>query len=881
MATAGSIVVELLMRTGSFETDLNRASKRMNEFDRSLSRYARNVALMGTAVVGAFAGMLKSASGYMDEMGNAAERTSVSTKSFTELAYAAERASLSTGELQRILRRSTEAINHAIDGTGKQADALRRLGVSAHDSTGKLKTADVMLKDLADRFSKLEPGAEKTKLVLDLFGQQLGQKVIPLLNQGAEGMEAFADEARRLGLVIDDDAARAAAEFNDILSRMGAGLKGMAVAMAGEALPAVNALMQRFSSVSGALADFGRKAGSAFAQAAQFAGAILDALAPLGKALMSVAQYADIAVAAIAGFYAPAVLLGLAALSKALLVGVAGSIKAITAAMIANPIGAIVAALVAAAYTAYKFRDSIDEVFGIDLMQIVKDSANYIVNSFVLAYELVKYSFSNFPTVMAAAAIGAVNYVNRAFDTMIRAAVSGINFLIRAINNIPGINLDEIEAFQFGTFKNKFAEKIASDINAAEIMARDMFAGMASPDKKPTSEFAGLELPGLDDAGGKGKGGAAKAQNNYISQMQERIALLGKETEYEKLLAQLRIGSISFATEAEREYALALAQTHDMLTKAQKDAQDFQALMKTLYPERAKAEEYAEQVRLVTEAHAMGAIDANEFADALQRIEDLAGDGDFWTNYIEGLEKALHSFDELAGSTLEKFTRGFGDAFSSMIMDAEDFQTAMYNLASGISRSIISALGEMAAQWLVYQGVQLLVGKTTQASAAGAMMANATAQSLQAGLAAYASTAAIPITGPVMAPAAMAAAIAATSPMVGAIGAAALSGMAHDGIDSVPETGTWLLKKGERVVTSQTSAKLDAMLDKSMKGQGGGNAVAVTVNIANGKTDTTAPSGWESFAREIGDFVDARFKELEARSNMQGGAAWSVRQGVL
>lgn len=40
-----------------------------------------------------------------------------------------------------------------------------------------------------------------------------------------------------------------------------------------------------------------------------------------------------------------------------------------------------------------------------------------------------------------------------------------------------------------------------------------------------------------------------------------------------------------------------------------------------------------------------------------------------------------------------------------------------------------------------------------------------------------------------------------------------MQGMAHDGIDSVPKTGTWLLEKGERVMTSETSAKLDKKLD--------------------------------------------------------------------
>ncbi|MGG7772040.1 phage tail length tape measure family protein [Klebsiella aerogenes] len=49
------------------------------------------------------------------------------------------------------------------------------------------------------------------------------------------------------------------------------------------------------------------------------------------------------------------------------------------------------------------------------------------------------------------------------------------------------------------------------------------------------------------------------------------------------------------------------------------------------------------------------------------------------------------------------------------------------------------------------------------------------------------------------------------------ISSAALTGMAHNGIDSVPSTGTWLLEKGERVMTADTSAKLDSTLENLRK----------------------------------------------------------------
>ncbi len=84
--------------------------------------------------------------------------------------------------------------------------------------------------------------------------------------------------------------------------------------------------------------------------------------------------------------------------------------------------------------------------------------------------------------------------------------------------------------------------------------------------------------------------------------------------------------------------------------------------------------------------------------------------------------------------------------------------------------------------------------------------------------------------------AAIASVAAATAGIVSNIAAV---GMAHDGIDSVPETGTWLLQKGERVTTASTSAKLDATLDRVNRdtGNGGGQGDQFHMNFeVNGST---------------------------------------------
>lgn len=66
------------------------------------------------------------------------------------------------------------------------------------------------------------------------------------------------------------------------------------------------------------------------------------------------------------------------------------------------------------------------------------------------------------------------------------------------------------------------------------------------------------------------------------------------------------------------------------------------------------------------------------------------------------------------------------------------------------------------------------------------------------------------------------------------IGAVSAVGMADDGIDRVPISGTWLLKKGERVTTEKTSAKLDNTLDNIRN-----NKSQMNVNIYEARGTST------------------------------------------
>jgi lambda family phage tail tape measure protein len=214
----------------------------------------------------------------------------------------------------------------------------------------------------------------------------------------------------------------------------------------------------------------------------------------------------------------------------------------------------------------------------------------------------------------------------------------------------------------------------------------------------------------------------------------------------------------------------------------------------------ALRQKYVEDLQTLNEQRNTGQLAPELYASETQVLQEelgkrLQAQQDFYaavdeqqSNWMNGVHEAWANFADDAqnysAQAADATTNILGSARSELSTFMTDVATetesagdALGNMIGGFAESVLNALADMAAQWLIYQGVQLLVGKTTQASAAGMMAANAQATALQAGLAAFASTAAIPIVGPALAPGAMATALTIASPLASAVGMTAMSGV--------------------------------------------------------------------------------------------------------
>lgn len=113
-----------------------------------------------------------------------------------------------------------------------------------------------------------------------------------------------------------------------------------------------------------------------------------------------------------------------------------------------------------------------------------------------------------------------------------------------------------------------------------------------------------------------------------------------------------------------------------------------------------------------------------------------------------------------------------------------------------------------------------------------------------------------------------------TASIVSTIQSVSLAGQAHDGIDSVPRQGTWLLDRGERVVDRRTNADLKEHLSRMNATQGGAQGrpvFAPTVHVAVKAQPGVSPADANRQGRVIGQAVRAEFERLVVDEKRPGG----------
>ncbi|CAM8681569.1 phage tail tape measure protein [Leclercia sp. M-A074-M] len=308
-----------------------------------------------------------------------------------------------------------------------------------------------------------------------------------------------------------------------------------------------------------------------------------------------------------------------------------------------------------------------------------------------------------------------------------------------------------------------------------------------------------------------------------ISQQQEQIALSGQSTDLAKTKYQVTRGELAALTESQKAELLRNSAALDHLNAVERLKSLNEDLLK---PEEALLNTTRERIKLlreaapateeyrktmeriskasVQEAPKFGGIDSSVggASGELIRVADAQKELAKWYDTQLEMQEELLDQKEINEQTYADRVAEINKQNASQLESIQAGYTtaslAMFSDLAGQSAQMLQSIGQEGS----------IAYKTLFIASKAAAMAQAVINTE------LAATKAMAEGGLIMGIPAATAIRAVGYASVAMIAGQSLAGMAHDGIDRVPETGTWLLQKGERVVTASTSAKLDATLER-------------------------------------------------------------------
>lgn len=251
MATLASLAIDLTANSAQMVSELQKANKRLNGFAKQTEMAGR---VLKTAFVGAttgmFAHMVKESVDAADQIGKLSQRLGISTEALSELQHVADLSGVSfntmTMGLQRMTRRLSEA---AATGKGEAVPALQELGISA-ERIAQL-APEKQFEVIADALSGLASEGDRVRLAMKFFDSE-GVALVQTMGDGARGIQAMRKEASALGKTLSNEDAKAAADFNDQLTRMNARLDGVTTKLGISIVKPLNELAEAINFVSDA-----------------------------------------------------------------------------------------------------------------------------------------------------------------------------------------------------------------------------------------------------------------------------------------------------------------------------------------------------------------------------------------------------------------------------------------------------------------------------------------------------------------------------------------------------------------------------------------------------------------------------------------------------
>jgi len=186
--------------------------KKLGDGIKTAAKWGAGIMAAAGAAGGAMLGLANKTAETADFIDKLSERTGINREELQRWKYAADQSGADISKLEVGIKKLSDTMDDASNGSEKNVKAFEKLGISMDDL--KNKSQEQIFEEVMYALSEMPQGAERNALGNDLLGKSYTE-LLPLLNAGADGMSDLKNRADELGLVMSEDAVKAGVKFGD------------------------------------------------------------------------------------------------------------------------------------------------------------------------------------------------------------------------------------------------------------------------------------------------------------------------------------------------------------------------------------------------------------------------------------------------------------------------------------------------------------------------------------------------------------------------------------------------------------------------------------------------------------------------------------------
>lgn len=227
----------------------DKASKKLKGIGGQMERMSGSfrkagiaMAAVGVAIAGVLVKMTMDYAKAGDEIAKMSKRIGVSTETLSKWKYMADLSGTSLSAMEKGMKKLSMSISDAKDGLMTYTREFEKININVRELEG-LSPEDQFMR-IAMAVAAIEDPMARASAAQKLFGRA-GMELLPMLEGGAEGMKELAERASEFAVIFDEEAARAAEEFNDAITDLKGSLGKMGAAIAKEVMPDIKKFVEQ------------------------------------------------------------------------------------------------------------------------------------------------------------------------------------------------------------------------------------------------------------------------------------------------------------------------------------------------------------------------------------------------------------------------------------------------------------------------------------------------------------------------------------------------------------------------------------------------------------------------------------------------------------